>query len=208
PACVNLRSGIHLKGRREEMTVTVGSGPGTGTGAGDLPTPDILAAAQSRQLGAHVTGRRINYFVAAVWCLLGAALALVLAIAVAALGNNASGIVVTLLRSLALLGCFAFASALGIGLAALVRGIQSFHLFAGGLVYRKYGRTTAVSWPEVAELRPVVGKRGAAAGKVQQYQLALHNGRSVTVPLVVINGRDEFMDQLMAVLQHNGIPVR
>lgn len=192
--------------------MTYGVGPAAGEGpagaAGEQPPPDVAATAQRGQLGPHLATRQMMHpLVAGGLGLLASLASLGLLILVSYLATDIDGPVRALLRFVALFFCFAFVGALAWGIAALVRGNRSFHVYAGGFIYRHNGKMRVITWPEVTDLRPVIAKRGAASGKIQHYQLTLHNGKHVPVPLAIVDGRDPFMDQLMAVLRHSGIPV-
>jgi len=56
-------------------------------------------------------------------------------------------------------------------------------------------------------LAPAYGKRGDNTGKLLHYRLVLRDGSAVTVPLLVRDGRDEFVDRLMALLRDAGVAV-
>jgi hypothetical protein len=185
------------------------SGPGAAGTSAEQPPPDVAAAAQHRQLGQHLATRRLmNALVAGGLGLLASVGSLGLLILVSFLASDIDGPVRALLRFIALFFCFAFVGALAWGIAALVRGNRSFHVYAGGFIYRHNGKIRVISWPEVTDLRQVIAKRGEASGKIQHYQLTLHDGKHIAIPLAIVDGRDYFMDQLMAVLHHSGIPVR
>jgi hypothetical protein len=183
------------------------SGPGA-TPVGEEPPPGVTAMAHSRQLGPRVASRKLmNPFVVAGVSLVIALGCLGLLIIMSTVFSDVEGALSPLVRGLALFLCFGFVGALTYGLATLARGAQSFHVYAGGFVHRRNSKVRAYGWAEVAELRPVIGKRGDAAGKVQSYQLVPRSGPPIGIPLAIENGRDEFMDQLMAVLRHHGIRV-
>ena len=113
----------------------------------------------------------------------------------------------TLLHLVELVLCFTMFSMLTFAVRSFARGAQSFHVFAGGFVHRRNGRSRAYAWPQVAELRPVLKRRGDDAGKLQSYQLVLRDGGAVTVPVEIVDGRDPFLDHLMGLLDRHGIPV-
>jgi hypothetical protein len=172
------------------------------------PQPDVLAAARDNQLGQYLTSRFLAspfamsfvFFVVALVCL-------GIMIGFSQIGKDSEGLLYSVLRILVLIGCFGFVSALTTAIAVLVKGFQSWHLFAGGLVHRRNGKVTAVSWPQIAEIRPLVTKRGDNAGKVQNYQVVLRAGTPIAIPLVLADGRDEFLDALFATVRQHGVPV-
>jgi hypothetical protein len=172
------------------------------------PPADVLAAAHDNQLGPYVTSRFLAnpwamsfiYFIVALVCL-------GIMLGVGQIGEGSEGVLYTILRIFALVGCFGFVGALTTSIAVLVKGFQSWHLFAGGLVHRRNGKVTAVSWPQIAEVRPLVTKRGDNAGKVQNYQVVPRAGTPIAIPLVIADGRDEFLDALFATVRQHGVPV-
>lgn len=192
------------------MTYGLGPAPGAGAAgaAAEQPPPDVASVAERRQLGPHLTTRQLmNPLVAGGLGLIASVVSLGLLVLVSFLASDIDGPVRALLRFIALFFCFAFVGAFAWGIAALARGSRSFHVYAGGFIYRHNKKIRVITWPEVADLRPVIAKRGQASGKIQYYQLTLHQGKHISVPLAIVDGRDHFMDQLMAVLHHNGIPV-
>jgi hypothetical protein len=185
---------------------------GAGAGpVGDEPPANVGAAAQSRGLGPRLASRYLpSPFAMAGLYFIGALVCLGLLILASTLFDepDGRGAVTAVLRFGALFACFGFVGALTAAIAILVRGAQSYHVYAGGFAHRRNSRVRALGWPEVSELRPIVNKRGDAAGKVQSYQLVPHQGAPVAIPLVIENGRDEFMDRLIAALQQAGVPVK
>lgn len=191
--------------------MTTGHGYASSPGAtplGEEPHPAVTALAHNRQLGPRLASRKLlNPLMVGGVSLVVALACLGLLILMSTVFPDPEGALTPLVRGAALFFCFGFVGALTYSIATLVRGAQSFHVYAGGFVHRRNSKVRAYGWPEVAELRPVVGKRGDAAGKVQSYQLVPRSGPPVGIPLAIENGRDEFMDQLMAVLHHHGIRV-
>jgi hypothetical protein len=183
-----------------------------GSGAaplGDEPPANVGGAAQSRGLGPRLASRYLaNPVMMAGFYFVGALVCLGLLVLASTVFEDVEGALSPLVRFGALFLCFGFVGALTAAIAILVRGAQSYHVYAGGFVHRRNSRVRPLGWSEVAELRPVVAKRGDAAGKVQSYQLAPHQGAPVAIPLVIENGRDEFMDRLIAALQQAGVPVK
>jgi hypothetical protein len=194
------------------VTVTSGQGQVYGAGAGpvgDEPPANVGTAAQSRGLGPRLASRYLaNPVVMAGFYFIGALVCLGLLVLASTVFEEPEGAIRPLVRFGALFLCFGFVGALTMAIAVLVRGAQSYHVYAGGFVHRRNSRVRALAWPEVSELRPIVNKRGDAAGKVQSYQLVAHQGAPVAIPLVIESGRDEFMDRLIAALQQAGVPVK
>jgi hypothetical protein len=191
--------------------VTTGYGYASGPGAmplGEEPPPNVTAMAHSRQLGPRLASRKLaNPLAVFGLSILASAASLGMLILFSWIGQSVDGVLHAIVRFGGLFFCFAFVGALVYGLATLARGAQSFHVYAGGFVHRRNSKVSAYNWPEVAELRPVIGKRGDTAGKLQSYQLVPRSGSPIGIPLAIENGRDPFMDQLMAVLQQHGIRV-
>lgn len=184
------------------------SSPGATPAGEEPPPPPVTALAQSRGFGPLVASRKLaNPLVVSGLSLVAALVCLGLLILMSSLFPDVEGALTPLIRGAALFLCFGFVIMLTYAIATLVRGAQSFHIYGGGFVHRRNGKVHAYAWPEIAELRPVVGKRGDAAGKVQSYQLVPRSGPVVAIPLAIENGRDPFMDQLMAALHHHGIRV-
>lgn len=192
--------------------MSMGSGPPSSpdpTASSEPLPPAVLTAAHSRQLGPPVATRKLpNPLLVSGVSVLLAFGSLGLLVLVSWWATDITGPLRTLLRAVALFSCFSFVGLLAYAIAVLVRGAQAFYLFAGGFVHRRNSRVRALAWPEVAELRPMVAKRGSAAGKVQSYQLVARDRKTIAVPLVLQDGRDLFMDQLMAVVARYGIPIR
>jgi hypothetical protein len=184
---------------------------------GDEPPADVTYLAQTRGFGTQLASRALaNPLAVAGGALLVAAVLLGLMVLVGQ-GVDATGIgrrsvdtagaIHAVLHFLALFLCFGMVGALGYGVRALARGRQSFHVFTGGFVHRRNGKCRAYAWPEVAELRPVFVQRGDDAGKLRCYRLVPRDGTAIMIPLVIVGGRDPFMDELMSVLDQNGVPV-
>lgn len=191
------------------MTTQDNAPPGSFAPLGDEPPPAVAAAAQSYHFGPRVASRFLaNPFVVAGMLFGLSALSLGLLVVVSKFGDDTGGVLRSLLRVVALFFCFAFVGLLTAAIATLARGAQSYHVYAGGFVHRRNGKVRALAWSEIAELRPVVVTKGDNAGKVQQYQLVPRQGAPVGIPLTIENGRDEYMDRLMAVLRQNGVVVR
>jgi hypothetical protein len=192
-------------------TVTTGHGYASRPGPDPLaeqPPPAVAALAQSRQFGPCIANRKLmNPLMVGGVSVVVALACLGLLILMSSVFSDVEGALSPLIRGAALFFCFGFVGALTYGIATLVRGAQSFHVYAGGFVHRRNSKVRAYAWPEVAELRPVVGKRGDAAGKTLSYQLVPRGGAPIGIPLAIENGRDGFMDELMAALRHHGVRV-
>jgi hypothetical protein len=122
-------------------------------------------------------------------------------------GVDTKGVVHEALHLIEVTLCITTASALAFGVRSFARGAQSFYVFTGGFVHKRNGKCRAYSWSELDELRPVLVRRGDDAGKLRNYELVASTGRPIAIPLDIVDGRDEFMDQLMGLLDQHGIPV-
>jgi hypothetical protein len=183
---------------------------GSGAGPiGDEPPANVGTAAQARGLGPRLASRYLaSPIMMAGLYFIGALVCLGLLVLASTVFEEPEGALRAVLRFVALFACFGFVGALTAAIAILVRGAQSYHVYAGGFVHRRNNKVRVFGWPEVGELRPFVGKRGDQAGKVLSYQLVPQQGAPVPIPLVIENGRDEFMDRLIAALQQAGVPVK
>jgi hypothetical protein len=175
---------------------------------GDEPPVDVSQLAQTRGFGPRVASRALaSPLVTGGLGLVAAAACVGLLMLFGALHPPRTGLLYPVMRFIALFLCFSLVGALVFSIRAFVRGAQAFHVYAGGFIHRRNGKARAFGWPEVGELRPVYGKRGDTAGKLLHYQLVPRTGAPVAIPLHLVDGRDAFMDQFMAVLDRNGIPV-
>jgi hypothetical protein len=193
-----------------DYTPGLGAGPHPGaTPIAEEPPAQVTALAHQHQLGPRLASRRLaNPVLVATISLVAAAASLGLLILLSSIGSDIDGGVLrSVVRFAALFLCFGFVGLLAYGIAALARGAQSFHVYAGGFIHRRNSKLRAFAWPEIVELRPVVGKRGDTAGKIQHYRLTPRAGKPIAIPLDIQGGRDEFMDHLMAALRHHGVPV-
>jgi hypothetical protein len=113
----------------------------------------------------------------------------------------------SILRIIPLAFCFGMVIAPVYALRILVTGSQSFFAYANGLVYLHRRRIQTVAWQEVNELRSVIATRGDNAGKLLHYSLIPASGSPVPLPIVVVDGRDEFLDHVIAALRHYRKPI-
>lgn len=102
-----------------------------------------------------------------------------------------------------------FVAGVGHGIRGLVAGAQAHYLYAGGIVHRRRSGLRAVAWPNVAQLRSVHHRRGdrSAVGEVVGYRLEAHDGTAVPIPLVLSEGRDAFVDRIVAALRAHNRPI-
>ncbi|GAA1796571.1 hypothetical protein GCM10009682_17910 [Luedemannella flava] len=172
-----------------------------------LPAP-VVDAVHARGLGTLVSTRfTANPITTALLSFGAAAACFGLMYLVAAIGEDADGVLYAVLRFFALFGCFGMVAALAFGISALVRGAQTFYIFTNGVVHRRNSRATGYTWAELSELRSVIGTKGDNAGKLLHYQLVPTTGRPFAIPMLVVDGRDEFMDNLIAAMNYHGRPV-
>ncbi|HEY8474283.1 MAG TPA: hypothetical protein VIL37_16830 [Natronosporangium sp.] len=176
---------------------------------GDEPPANVAQLAHQRQLGPRLASRYLaNPFAVAGFYLVLALACLGLLALGSTVFEDTDGILGAVIRFAVLFLCFGFVGTLTASIAVLVRGAQSFHVYAGGFIHRRNSRLQVWTWPELAELAPVIGKRGDQSGKLLSYQLVPRQGKPVPVPLVIEDGRDQFMDRLIGALQQAGVPVR
>ncbi len=98
------------------------------------------------------------------------------------------------------------------GVGFVLRGIfvgsRSHYLYAGGLVHNRRGGPFAVAWPELAAFKSFYNRRGTSqAGRILGYRVTTRDGRSFTIPLVLVNGRDRFIDVIIGNLRAYGRPI-
>lgn len=170
--------------------------------------PAVLDVVRARGLGNLVSTRYTpNPITTAVLSFLAAAACLGLLFGASAIGHDADGLLYAVMRFFGLFGCFGMVAALAFGISALVRGAQTFYIFTNGVVHRRNNRATGYAWTELSELRSVIGTKGDSAGKLLHYQLVPTAGRPIAIPMLVVDGRDEFMDNLIAAMNYHGRPV-
>jgi hypothetical protein len=113
----------------------------------------------------------------------------------------------SILRIVPLVFCFGMVIAPVYALRILVTGSRSFFAYTNGLVYVRRRQIQTIAWPEVSELRSVIGTRGESAGKRLHYDLIPINGSPVSIPIVIVDGQDEFLDHVIGALRHHGRPI-
>jgi hypothetical protein len=181
-----------------------------------MPTPlgtppaEVEDAARRRGFGSLISCRALPNPVvtAATWLGVSAA-GFVLLYVIAAIGADLDPF--SFLRSVlhaVAFGLF-FVALYGVVFAIrrLVVGPRSYWVFDNGFIHKQRTTTQALSWAEVQGLAPVIGSKGDTAGKVLEYRLVPATGKPIAVPLAIENGRDPFMDALMAALQRHGKPI-
>jgi hypothetical protein len=113
----------------------------------------------------------------------------------------------SILRIVPLAFCFGMVIAPVYALRILIAGSRSFFAYTNGLVYVQRSKIQTVAWTEVSELRSVIATRGDDAGKRVHYDLVPVNGSPVSIPIVIVDGRDEFLDHVIAALRQHGRPI-
>jgi hypothetical protein len=168
----------------------------------------VTELARTHTFGDLVSARHLaNPVATAVGLFVVAAVGAGLLFGVGAIGEHTDGLVRSLLRFLALLGCFTMVGALAGAIGTLARGAQSFYIFTNGVVHRRNGKVHAYSWNELSELRAVIGTKGDQAGKILHYRLTPSAGTAMAIPMQLVDGRDEFMDNLIGAMRYHGRPV-
>lgn len=186
--------------------------PGTGGASEPQPAipPAVTDLVRSRGLGDLVSTRfTANPVMVAVVSFVVAVVCVGLMFGVSAIGENTDGFLRSVLRLFALVGCFGMVASLAYGIRALVAGAQTFYIYTNGVVHRRNSRARAFTWDELAELRSVIGTKGDDAGKLLHYQLVPRTGAGapMAIPLLLVDGRDEFVDNLIAAMRYHGRPV-
>jgi hypothetical protein len=186
--------------------------PPASTPVAEVP-PDAAQAAAARGFGA-LLGARINnrpmvtalvYFVLSAVCLV---MLLVTSWLIGEVFHPASGSLVwSVLRIVPLAFCFGFVILPVYAIKALVAGSRSLFAYPNGLVYKHNKEIQAVAWPEVTELKSVVGTRGEQAGKLLYYNLVPAAGKPIPLPINVVDGKDEFLDHVIEGLRRYQRPI-
>jgi len=173
------------------------------------PPQDVTQAAQARGFGPLMSKRELtnarNRFL--MW--LGASVACLVLLIVTANVFQVSVFSAwySVVRFVGLFFCFGMVIALVTAIKTLVVGNRSYFVYSEGFVYRHNGKVQAYSWPETTGMQAVLGKRGDAAGKLSHYNLLVQGSEPITIPINIVNGRDEFLDHLMAALARHGRPI-
>ena len=104
---------------------------------------------------------------------------------------------------------FFFAMVWGIIMAVrgLVVGSRACFLFEGGLVAKHRTGPIAVAWPEITALKTVYRRNQGNEGKVAGYRVETPNGTAFAVPLVLVDGRDAFIDRIVGQVRALGRPI-
>jgi hypothetical protein len=173
------------------------------------PPPKVSRLAANNRLGSLLGSRKLtNPFVnAGGWLVIAAAGFVVLYLGDALVPPKMTDTVLPLILRFATYVCFVVGvAATGLAIRALVIGARAYFIYSNGFVYLHNGRAATFGWSEVIELKAVHITRGVVAGNLQVYRLSRTGGRPVGVPLNIVDGRDPFMDQLVAVMRGMGKP--
>ncbi|GAA4603821.1 hypothetical protein BJY16_004754 [Actinoplanes octamycinicus] len=168
-----------------------------------METPaDVSSLAYSRGLGHQVADRSLPSPLKAGGSWLAVAAVSLLLLFLASLGHDTDGIVYGLLRLVGLFFCFLMVYSLAMGIRIFIQGAQSFHVFTGGFVHVRNNRAQAFTWAEIAECKPLLRK-----GQLVNYQLVPRGRKPINIPVILVDNRDAFLDNLMGLLHRHGIPV-
>lgn len=158
--------------------------------------PKVADAAQARNFGAVVHGRKNMPLVAAGT---GAVLfvgGFGLLIGVSAVGVNSGGLLYILLRGIALFLCFCGVGGIGMLIRAAVDGARRVYLYQGGLVEQHNGKVRAVAYPEISHVAARYGKRAENKGKIIAYDAFTRDNQKIVVPGSTNRADDGFPGQL------------
>jgi hypothetical protein len=172
--------------------------------------PEVAQAAQSRGFGPLIGSRALaSPWLNLVVGLVVSAACFGLLTLVSYLAHDSDGIIYLIARFFALCFCFGGFGALIFGIRAAVMGARSYFAYVNGLVYKHNSNVRAIAWPEVASLQSVLGTKGSSAGKLLQYNLQPQDGsKAIPLPIDIKDGRDPFLDQVIAALGRFGRPVQ
>ena len=173
----------------------------------EVPT-DVTQAAQARGFGPLLSERQLpnarNRFF--MWLLIAAG-CLGLLILTSTVQPSIFSWLYQLLHFIALFFCLGMVYAIVIAIRTASLGNRSYFVFTEGFAYRHNSKVQAFSWQEISGLQAVIGKRGDATGKLSHYNLLPQGSRPIMIPINIVDGRDEFLDHLMAALNRHGRPI-
>jgi hypothetical protein len=173
--------------------------------------PDVARLAEARGLGALVDVRaEITMGAALLRSLVigGGSLALMILFSVLFPDPSQFSLVYSVLRFVVLFLLFMLVWAVATGIRALVVGSRAHYLYAGGLVHTRRRGPRAVAWPEVVQLRSVYSRNDRSSpGKVLGYRVEARDSASFVIPLLLADGRDAFVDAVVANLRAHGRPI-
>jgi hypothetical protein len=174
----------------------------------EQPPEDVTNLALSRGLGHLVDSRKLpNPMTRGLGMLLAAGGSIALLVLISYLAKDQDGFFWEVLHVVGLFFCFAAVFLIAASIRVFVVGAQSFHVFTNGFVHRRNGKVRAYGWQDVTELKPFLQTRGEDKGKLVHYSLVPRHDKPIAIPVTIVDGRDTFLDNLMGLLQHHGIPV-
>jgi hypothetical protein len=184
-----------------------GSVPGNAVAV--VEPPDVAQAARGRNFGSLESFRALanpwtnfaTYLVIAVVCF--GLLTLVSYVA----PDDSFSLLYSVLHVVAVVACLGGVFCVVAALRALATGNRSYFVYTNGFVYRQNSNVRALAWPEVTSLQSVLGTRGSTAGKLLYYKLLSQGGKPIAIPIKIVNGKDDFLDHLIAALGRNDRPV-
>jgi hypothetical protein len=170
--------------------------------------PDVAQVAHQRGFGHLVSSRALASPMQrfALWLVI-AIVCFGLLVAISSIRPNMFSFAYTVLRFIGLFFCFAGVYAIVVAIRSLVIGSRAYFVYANGFAYRHNRKVQAYAWPEITALQSVVGTRGDAAGKLVHYNLVTPAAPPIMIPVHIVNGRDEFLDHLIAALTRHGRPI-
>jgi len=114
----------------------------------------------------------------------------------------------SLLHAIFMTCAFGVIAGLAFGIRALIAGSQSYYRYADGLVHLRRADARAITWAEAERLEQVYQRRGRSdVGRVLGYRLRCHGGVSILIPLSRVEGRDRFMDGVIAAARGSALQV-
>jgi hypothetical protein len=170
--------------------------------------PDVARVAHQRGLGHVVSTRALAHPAQrfALWLVIGI-VCFGLLVAVSSIRPDMFSWAYSVLRFIGLFFCFGGVYAIAVAIRSLIVGSRAYFVFANGFAYRHNGRVQAFLWPDVGALQAVVGTRGSDSGKLVHYNLVTQTAPPIMIPVNIVNGRDEFLDHLIAALTRHGRPI-
>lgn len=157
--------------------------------------PRVARAAQARDFGAVLHGRKNMPLVAALTGVVLVVGGFGLLAAVSAVGVHSGGILYILLRGVALFFCFAGFGGLAVLVRTAVDGNRRVYLYQGGLVAMHNGKVRAVAYPEISHVAARYGRKDNA-NKIVAYDVFPRDNQKIVVPGSTNRADDGFPGQL------------
>ncbi|GIH15386.1 DUF6585 family protein [Rugosimonospora africana] len=190
--------------------MTTGEGQVPGNAAAAPVPPEVVQAAQAHNFGRMESTRSLANprQTSVLWLVIGIVCFVVLWLLSEVGSKNSSlSVLWSILHFFGLLFCFAGVFAIVAAIRVLVTGARSYYVYENGFVYRHNGNVRAIAWPEVTSLQSVLGTRGSNSGKLTHYNLNVQGIKPIPIPIQIVNGRDDFLDHLIAALGRFNRPV-